>query len=152
MDNKGLHALLMIPSGISIGCGAGVSCVSRNWPSGSPPARCKVSIQHSLISACSEGPDQIGYARVVSESLHLRLSHRCVFVCRASGGRVWAKWRSAACSSHPSCRGFALGRWPPRMPKPSTPVYGFNAFDDSGMMLQKFDTDAYKPAPAACRK
>jgi len=91
------------------------------WASGITTSQVQVSIQHSLNFSLFRGPDQIGYARVVSDrSTFGYLTD--VFVLPEHRGQGLGKWLVSCVFSHPELQGFAVGCWPPRMPKPSTPA------------------------------
>jgi len=77
--------------------------------------------------------------------------HRCVWLPEHRRARGLGKWLAACVFSHPSCRGFAV--WMPgHRGMPRKTLYALMASTPSttrGMIMQKFDPDAYKPASMA---
>jgi len=98
------------------------------------------------ISACSEGPIQIGYA-ACHESLHLRASHVCC--ARSIGARV-GQMAGQLRVLPPRAAGLSpFGAGHEDAQKPLTPAMAFKRLDDFRHAYAEVDPDAYKPAP--CR-
>jgi len=114
----------------------------------------RFSIQHSLnFQACSEGPRSDRLARVVSDRSTFGYLTDVFCAWPEHRGQGLANgWSAARVLPTPSLQGgFAVGCWPPRMPKtPLRPLWLQTPFDDSGMIHAEVRTQTpYKPASHA---
>jgi len=115
------------------------------WASGITTSQVQTSIQHSLNFSLFQGSDQIGYARVVSDrSTFGYLTD--VFVLPEHRGQGLGKWLVSCVFTHPELQGFRRWMLATDDAKTLYARYGFSSMDTSGMIMQKFDPDAYKPA------
>ncbi len=116
--------------------------VQSYWGSGMERSKIQTSLHHSLTFSLLKETDQIGFARVISDrSTFGYLTD--VFVLPEQQGQGLGTWLIDCVFAHPDLQGFRRWILATKDAESLYARYGFSRRDDSGMLMQRFNPDAY---------
>ena len=117
------------------------------WCEGIPREVVEHAAANSVNFGLFHGPEQVGYARVVTDSATFGYLTD-VFVLPAHRGRGLARWMVATALEHPDLQGFR--RWM-LATRDAHAVYagvGFRPLGDPAMFMEVFQPEAYPRSPS----
>lgn len=112
------------------------------WSPGVPLAVIERAIQHSLCFGVYLEADQVGFARVITDSATFAYLAD-VFILEAHRGKGLSKQLMSAISAHPSLQGLRRFMLATRDAHGLYQQFGFTPLSNPSRIMERFDPDVY---------
>lgn len=115
---------------------------SSYWATGIPAATVQAAIDHSLAFGIYEGDQQVGFARVITDSATFAYLAD-VFVIESHRGQGLSKWLLACILAHPDLQGLRRVLLATRDAHGLYAQYGFQPLRAPDRWMERHDPDIY---------
>ncbi len=112
------------------------------WATGIPAATVQAAIDHSLAFGIYEGDQQVGFARVITDSATFAYLAD-VFVIESHRGQGLSKWLLACILAHPDLQGLRRVLLATRDAHGLYAQYGFQPLRAPDRWMERHDPDIY---------